>query len=143
MDNHKEDCPRAILLVDFFELLKLASDKNLVRLNGNENFWDCHASLGVVVASGGYPEKPELGKKIEISADMDINDDQLQLFHAGTDLKDGVMKTSGGRVLCVTVLAPNVIKAREKVYSELKKIRFEGMQYRHDIGKNLENKSTN
>ena len=128
---------------DFFELLKLASDKNLVRLNGNENFWDCYASLGVVVASGGYPEKPELGKKIEISADLDINDDQLQLFHAGTDLKDGVTKTSGGRVLCVTVLAPNVIKAREKVYSELKKIRFVGMQYRHDIGKYLENKSTN
>ena len=70
---------------------------------------------------------------------MDINDDQLQLFHAGTDLKDGVMKTSGGRVLCVTVLAPNVIKAREKVYSGLIKVHFERMQYRQDIGENKEN----
>ena len=100
-------------------------------------------ATGVVVATGGYPEKPELGKKIEISADLDINDDQLQLFHAGTDLKDGVTKTSGGRVLCVTVLESNVFMAREKVYLGLKKVHFERMQYRQDIGENIENKKNN
>ena len=124
---------------DFFELLNLASNKSLDKFNGHENFWDSRASLGVVVASGGYPENPKLGEKIEISSDMDINDDQLQLFHAGTDLKDGVLKTSGGRVLCFTVLEPNLFKAREKVYSGLTKVHFERMQYRQDIGENKEN----
>ena len=51
---------------DFFELLNLASNKSLDKFNGHENFWDSRASLGVVVASGGYPENPKLGEKIEI-----------------------------------------------------------------------------
>ena len=128
---------------DFFELLKLTSNESLRKFNSYENFWDSHASLGVVVAAGGYPENPELGKKIEISPDLHINDNQLQLFHAGTDLKDGVLKTSGGRVLCVTVLESNVFMAREKVYLGLKKVHFERMQYRQDIGENIENKKNN
>ena len=56
------------------------------------------------------------------------------VFHAGTAMKDGDMVTSGGRVLCVTVLADNVRQAQQRAYEVALGIRFDGMQYRTDIG---------
>ena len=56
------------------------------------------------------------------------------VFHAGTELKDGVPHTSGGRVLCVTVLADSVKQAQQRVYDVARGIHFDGAQYRHDIG---------
>lgn len=56
------------------------------------------------------------------------------VFHAGTARQDGGYVTAGGRVLGVTALGENIAEARQKAYSEIKKITFEGMQYRTDIG---------
>jgi phosphoribosylamine--glycine ligase len=56
------------------------------------------------------------------------------VFHAGTTLADGTLRTSGGRVLCVTVLADSVRQAQQRAYQVTQGIHFDGMQYRTDIG---------
>lgn len=56
------------------------------------------------------------------------------VFHAGTVLEDGVVRTSGGRVLCVTVLADSVRLAQQRAYDVARGIHFDGAQYRRDIG---------
>jgi phosphoribosylamine--glycine ligase len=56
------------------------------------------------------------------------------VFHAGTESIDGATRTSGGRVLCVTALAENPRAARQTAYEVISGIRFDGMQYRTDIG---------
>jgi len=56
------------------------------------------------------------------------------VFHAGTVLENKQPVTSGGRVLCVTALGPTVKAAQRRAYEIVDGIRFEGMQYRHDIG---------
>ena len=56
------------------------------------------------------------------------------VFHAGTTLKDGQLVTSGGRVLCVTVLADNIKQAQQRAYEVTQGIHFDGMQFRTDIG---------
>ncbi|MDR3005582.1 MAG: phosphoribosylamine--glycine ligase, partial [Acidovorax sp.] len=61
--------------------------------------------------------------------------DDAMVFHAGTQLDEaGVPRTSGGRVLCVTVLADSVKQAQQKVYDVARGIHFDGAQYRRDIG---------
>jgi phosphoribosylamine--glycine ligase len=93
--------------------------------------WDPRTALGVVMASHNYPGTPRTGDAITnipgASADC-------VTFHAGTSLQDGVLQTSGGRVLCVTALGDTPEAAREIAYSALEKIRFDGSQYRKDIG---------
>ncbi len=56
------------------------------------------------------------------------------VFHAATALGDGVLRTSGGRVLCVTVLADSVKQAQQRAYDVARGIHFDGAQYRRDIG---------
>ncbi len=124
---------------DFFDVLRLSVNEHLSLSENYVDFWDERSSLGVVTASEGYPENPELGKKIKISPKLNFDHSLLKIFHAGTTLKDGELETSGGRVLCVSVLENNLSKAREKVYLNLKKIHFDGMQYRGDIAKNIDN----
>jgi phosphoribosylamine--glycine ligase len=58
----------------------------------------------------------------------------MHVFHAGTAQKDGRPVTSGGRVLCVTALGEKVKIAAERAYEAIAKVRFDGMQYRKDIG---------
>ena len=84
----------------------------------------------MVLASGGYPEKYEKGKEITIG-DLDEN---VVLCHAGTSLKNGKLVTSGGRVLGVCARGKDVEEARQIAYANAKKISFEGMYYRSDIG---------
>lgn len=94
--------------------------------------WKPGASCCVVMASGGYPEKYETGFEI-----TGINDTDRIVFHAGTKLKDGRLVTSGGRVLCVYADAPTLDEAIDKAYDGVKKISFEGMHYRTDIGRTI------
>ncbi|MEG0310704.1 MAG: phosphoribosylglycinamide synthetase C domain-containing protein, partial [Eubacterium sp.] len=61
-----------------------------------------------------------------------------EVFHAGTDIKDGKLVTAGGRVLCVSALGKNREIARIKVYNELDKIKFNGARYRTDIAKMID-----
>jgi len=97
--------------------------------------WDRRAALGVVVAAEGYPEAPRTGAVIAGLEDVgsDTHPD-VQVFHAGTREADGRIVVSGGRVLCVTALGDSVRQAQRAAYGALARIRFDGMQYRTDIG---------
>jgi phosphoribosylamine--glycine ligase len=93
--------------------------------------WDRRTALGVVMAAKDYPATPRTG---DIISRLPENTDECMVFHAGTTLQDGVLKTSGGRVLCVTVLADSVKRAQAAAYAAISKTHFDGQQYRTDIG---------
>ena len=94
--------------------------------------WSNKRSVCVVMASGGYPGNYEKGKVIN---GLDTVDDDIVVFHAGTALKDGKIVSSGGRVLGVTAMGDTNDEARDKAFSNVKKISFDGGFYRNDIGK--------
>ncbi|MBS0468435.1 MAG: phosphoribosylamine--glycine ligase, partial [Proteobacteria bacterium] len=87
---------------DLVEVLGAAADGRLDRV---ELQWDRRTALGVVMAAHGYPDNPRKGDAI---TGLPHDEDDAMVFHAGTQLEDGVLRTSGGRVLCVTALADNV-----------------------------------
>jgi phosphoribosylamine--glycine ligase len=93
--------------------------------------WDPRVALGVVLAAQGYPEAPRTG---DVVHGLPEPQEDVRVFHAGTALADGRVVTSGGRVLCVTALGPNVRSAQRRAYEVAERIRFEGMHYRRDIG---------
>lgn len=101
------------------------------RLDQIELQWDRRIALGVVVAAHGYPLHPRAG---DLITGLPRGAVDAVVFHAGTVLKGGDIVTSGGRVLCVTVLADNVKQAQQRAYELVLGIRFDGMQYRTDIG---------
>jgi phosphoribosylamine--glycine ligase len=93
--------------------------------------WDRRTALGVVIAAAGYPDEPRKGDAIErLPADTE----DCVVFHAGTQLRDGQLVTSGGRVLCVTALGDSVHLAQKRAYEAVAQVRFDGMQFRRDIG---------
>lgn len=102
-------------------------------LDSFEISWYNEAVVCVVIASGGYPGAYESGKPISGLKEAD-DLDGVTVFHAGTKLSDGNTVTSGGRVLGVTGRGKDIRSAIEKAYSGVEKIKFEGMQYRKDIG---------
>ena len=101
------------------------------KLDTVELEWDRRVALGVVMAAAGYPVNPRKGDVI-----TGLLKDELDamVFHAGTTAKQGETLSSGGRVLCVTVLADSVKQAQQKAYELAKVIHFDGQQYRRDIG---------
>jgi phosphoribosylamine--glycine ligase len=101
------------------------------KLDDIELQWDRRAALGVVLAAPGYPMSPRKGDAI---TGIPPHSDDCAVFHAGTVLQDDSLRTSGGRVLCVTALADSVRQAQHKAYQVIKGIHFDGMQYRTDIG---------
>jgi phosphoribosylamine--glycine ligase len=90
------------------------------------------AAVTTVVASGGYPGAYTKGEKIEIP--MGLESDELLLFHAGTELRDGELVTSGGRVLAVTALADALPEAVQASREGAAGISFDGAFFRSDIG---------
>jgi phosphoribosylamine--glycine ligase len=112
---------------DFTELLISALDGKLTDFNLE---WKDGHSCCVIAASKGYPGNYSTG--LEIS---ELNKLEGKLYVAGASETDGIMKTAGGRVLGVTGFGETLEKAREMAYGDMEKIRFEGMQYRKDIGK--------
>ncbi|MGH8790990.1 MAG: phosphoribosylamine--glycine ligase [Cupriavidus necator] len=101
------------------------------KLDAVELDWDRRTALGVVMAAYGYPDSPRKGDAI---TGIPAETDDSVTFHAGTTLKDGTLLTSGGRVLCVVGLADTVKAAQRAAYAAVEQIRFDGMQYRTDIG---------
>jgi phosphoribosylamine--glycine ligase len=101
------------------------------KLDGIELQWDRRTALGVVLAAPGYPMSPRKGDAITGIAP---HTEDCAVFHAGTALEGQTLRTSGGRVLCVTALADNVRLAQQKAYQAIRGIHFDGMQYRSDIG---------
>jgi phosphoribosylamine--glycine ligase len=120
------------LRTDLLELLEHGVNGTLDRAEAE---WDRRAALGVVLAAGGYPEAPRSGAVIDglDSIVGDVHPD-VQVFHAGTALVDDNVVVSGGRVLCVTALGDSVRQAQRAAYAAVAAIRFDGMQYRGDIG---------
>ena len=94
--------------------------------------WSKDAMVCVVIASGGYPGSYEKGKEIS-GLDLAEEDSNTTVFHAGTDLKEGKIVTSGGRVLGVTSAAFSLDAAIMRSYEAVNKIHFDGMYYRRDI----------
>jgi phosphoribosylamine--glycine ligase len=101
------------------------------RLDQVEAQWDRRTALAVVLAAAGYPDAPQKGAPIGA---LPPADDDLHVFHAGTAARDGQTLVSGGRVLAVTALGDSVRMAQKRAYEAVAAIRFDGMQYRRDIG---------
>jgi phosphoribosylamine--glycine ligase len=96
--------------------------------------WRREASVCVVLASPGYPGTPRAGLPIEgVEAAAALPG--VNVFHAGTARRDGALVTAGGRVLGVQTLGEDIRAAIERAYDAVGRIRFEGMQLRHDIGR--------
>ncbi len=100
-------------------------------LDNQRTSWDDRASLGVVLAAGGYPGSYQTGDPI--SGIPDQTEDS-KVFHAGTDSKDGQTVTAGGRVLCATALGNTVTEAQQKAYALVQQINWDSMYHRNDIG---------
>ncbi len=94
--------------------------------------WDTRASLGVVMASGGYPETYQKGYTIHGLPDTETTD--TKVFHAGTQLKNNEIVTSGGRILCACALGDNIAQAKNQAYELVNQIHWQDAFYRTDIG---------
>jgi phosphoribosylamine--glycine ligase len=113
---------------DLLDLVEHAVNGKLDRVEAE---WDRRAALGVVLAAHGYPDEPRKGDRIE---GLPKPAEDCRVFHAGTTLQDKRVVTNGGRVLCVTALGDSVRMARTRAYEAIDGIRFDGMQFRKDIG---------
>lgn len=119
------------LETDLVDICEAVIDGKLSEL---EIKWKDGASACVILASGGYPVSYEKGKEIT-GLDAQGQVDGAVVYHAGTKFENGRFYTNGGRVLGVTALAPTLNEALKKAYDAVKKIHFDKMHYRTDIGK--------
>src|SRR3989344_42342 len=100
--------------------------------------WTPGYAACVVLCSGGYPGEYKKGLPItgiEEAENLPVDGEGIKVFHAGTTMVDGQLVTNGGRVLGVTAVGDNLALALEKAYAAARKIHFEGMYYRRDIGR--------
>jgi phosphoribosylamine--glycine ligase len=114
-------------LVDLFKGIREG------QLGAVEAHWSPNPSVCVVLASQGYPGKPEVGKVITGYEAAEAQGG-VKLFHAGTVFRERQLLTAGGRVLGVTATGADLPGAIERAYTAVAKIHFEGMHYRRDIG---------
>lgn len=128
-------------------MMRLKSDMTVLveyAINGKldqvEADWDRRTALAVVLAAGNYPDTPRKGDVID---GLTAPQEDLHVFHAGTALVDGKTITNGGRVLAVTALGDSVKIAQKRAYDAVAQIRFDGMQYRRDIGYRAINRAVN
>lgn len=119
------------------DLLELLENVGLNRLNDANVEFDDRAAVGIVAASGGYPDAYKKG--IKIVGNTNIKNDDNIVFHAGTIVKNDELLTNGGRVLVCTALDSTISKAVDKSYKLMSTISFDKMYYRSDIGKDLLN----
>ena len=116
---------------DLLEVINATVDNTL---HDVELEWDDRPAVSVVASSKGYPGKYETGARIDGIDDADAMKD-VKVFHSGTRLYGADTQTNGGRVLTVTALGATMKDASERAYAAMKKISFEGMHYRGDIGR--------
>jgi len=122
----------ARLKTDLVDVLMAATATNAeARFDDFDLEWDRRTAIGVVLAAHGYPMSPRKGDAI---TGLPQDTDDVVVFHAGTQMKDGQVVTSGGRVLCVTALGGTLKLAQQQAYDTIKGIHFDGVQYRTDIG---------
>jgi phosphoribosylamine--glycine ligase len=113
---------------DLFEVLMAATDGQLASV---ELQWDRRTALGVVMAAHGYPANPRKG---DVITGVPAGHGDVQVFHAGSHLKDGRLTATGGRVLCVTALGDSVRVAQQRAMDVVRQIHFDGALWRNDIG---------
>ncbi|NOH96628.1 phosphoribosylamine--glycine ligase [Vibrio sp. 99-70-13A1] len=114
---------------DLVELCLMAVNE---KLDEAESKWDPRASIGVVLAAGGYPADYAKGDVISLPT-SDVEGQKI--FHAGTTNNEaGDVVTNGGRVLCATALGNTVSEAQERAYALTKQVSWNGMFHRNDIG---------
>jgi len=125
---------QAILARVEFDLTEVLADAAAGNLKPEKLKWEAGASACVVMASGGYPGKFEIGKEISgLSEAARVTD--VKVLHAATKRVGDAIVTSGGRVLGVTSMGNTLNSALQKAYEAAGKIRFEGRHFRKDIGK--------
>ena len=120
----------ARLQTDLVELLEASVEGTLEK---TELKWSPMPSVCVVMASAGYPGGYTKGKLIAGLAEAG-RAPRTKIFQAGTSLAGQQVMTSGGRVLGVTAWGENLASARDAAYAAVEKIRFDGAQFRRDIG---------
>jgi phosphoribosylamine--glycine ligase len=116
-----------------FDLAEVLADVAAKRLDPTKLKWKKGASVCVVLASGGYPGKFDVGENIE-GLTSSVTNSGVEVFHAGTKRQRDSLVTSGGRVLGVTAAADSLAAALGLAYRASEKIHFVGMHYRKDIG---------
>lgn len=122
----------ARLRSDLVELIEHAIDGTL---DCAEAEWDRRPAITVVLAAHGYPEAPRRGDQIDgLQRVTRESHPEVVVFHAGTAAAAGAVRVAGGRVLGVTALGDSLRQAQRKAYAAIDEIRFDGMQYRRDIG---------
>ncbi|WP_158174998.1 phosphoribosylamine--glycine ligase [Grimontia hollisae] len=114
------------------DLVELCEAAIAGRLDTVESKWDPRASIGVVLAAGGYPASYNKGDVISGLPTVELN--AAKVFHAGTAERDGNVVTAGGRVLCATAMGETVSEAQKRAYELASQISWDGMFYRNDIG---------
>ena len=124
---------QAILARADFDLAEVLLDVAIGKLNPPKCRWKTGASACVVLASGGYPGKFAVGKRIEGLTDAE-KITGVKVLHGGTKREGESIVTSGGRVLGVTATGPSLDAALRAAYQAVGKIHFEGIHYRKDIG---------
>jgi phosphoribosylamine--glycine ligase len=117
---------------DLIELLEATVSGRLSEVTPR---WSSAASVCVVLASKGYPDRAETGKPIVGLTEVTALKDVL-VFHAGTREQEGRIVTAGGRVMGITALGDSIRSARRKAYDAVSMIEFDGCYFRRDIGEN-------
>ena len=115
-----------LLKTDLLTVMQAVTDEKLSDIDVE---FSSDSACCVIAASGGYPKAYKKGVKLTIEPNDCI------VYHAGTALKDGELVTSGGRVLGVTATGKTLKSAIDKAYEGMKSVHFDGMFFRHDIGK--------
>jgi phosphoribosylamine--glycine ligase len=100
-------------------------------LNEMEALWDPRVAVGVVMCAGGYPDEYRKG---DVILGLDRVEEGVKVFHAGAALHNNQVVTNGGRVLCVTTLSKTIVGAQQKAYNNVKKITWNDVYFRTDIG---------
>jgi phosphoribosylamine--glycine ligase len=116
---------------DLVELIQACFDGTI------ESFpieWDERTALGIIMASSGYPEKYATGLAINGLDLIDQKSSDIKIFHSGTAIEGGKIVSNGGRVLCISALGSDVRQAQKIAYDAVKKVTWDGVYYRTDIG---------
>ncbi|HDZ9155365.1 TPA: phosphoribosylamine--glycine ligase [Vibrio cholerae] len=114
------------------DLVELCQAAIAGKLDQVESKWDPRASIGVVLAAGGYPGDYTKG---EVISGLPTQESAGQkVFHAGTETQGDQVVTNGGRVLCATALGNTVLEAQQRAYQLADQIHWNGMFCRRDIG---------
>jgi len=122
----------ARLKTDLVDVLLAATSQHAeTRFDDFELDWDRRTAIGVVLAAHGYPMNPRKG---DVISGLQQDTDDVVVFHAGTHMTEGHLRTTGGRVMCVTALGGTLKLAQQLAYDTIEGIHFDGMQYRTDIG---------